>query len=45
VKRGEQAPDGWVKINDRIADVYFPEQALSVDLDYAAGSEDRAQGE
>jgi hypothetical protein len=32
VKRGEQAPDGWVKINDRIADVYFPEQALSVDV-------------
>jgi hypothetical protein len=33
VKRGADVPDGWVKINDRIAEVYFPEQALSVDVD------------
>ncbi|HEY1808841.1 MAG TPA: 2'-5' RNA ligase family protein [Acidobacteriaceae bacterium] len=33
VERGQQVPEGWVKINDRIADVYFPEKALSVDVD------------
>jgi N12 class adenine-specific DNA methylase/GGDEF domain-containing protein/2'-5' RNA ligase len=33
VKRGERAPEGWAKIDDSIAKVYFPATVLDTNLD------------